>query len=84
MKVGQLIAELNKMPPDAEVSHLWDGALRTSIEVVYLAKNGEVVTADYSQVCYRTEERPIAAPAADENKYWETRENPRDDGDDLN
>lgn len=84
MTVSQLIAELNKMPPDAEVSHLWDGQLYTNIELVYLAKNGRVVTSDYSMVCYDTEARPTGAPTSDEDKHWETGENPNGkDGDDI-
>lgn len=78
MQVKQLIEELLKMPSEAEVSHLWDGAERTSIQIVYLAKNGNVVTADYSQVCYSTESRPIDAPDKETEKYWETPRDPDD------
>lgn len=72
MKVKDLITELEKMPQDAEVMHLWDGEARTTIEMAYLSKNGAVITADFGEVCYSSESRPIDAPTREENKYWET------------
>ena len=72
MKVSQLITELHKMPPDAEVLHLWDGALRTYIEFVWLTRTGVVGTGDTRQVCYDTDDRPMNAPTEQENKYWHT------------
>lgn len=72
MNVRQLIERLQAMPPDADVRHLWDGVSRTAIEHVWLSKAGDVVTADFGMVCYRTEDRPIDAPDADTDRYWET------------
>jgi len=77
MTVLQLIEELTVLPPNAEVMHLWDGELRTCINVVYLAKNGDVVTADYREVCYTTECRPVNAPSSEENQFWHTEERPK-------
>lgn len=76
MEVRKLIEELKKMPQNAQVRHLWDGSTRTTVEVVYLAKNGVVVTSDYDMVCYDEEERPIDAPTVAEDKYWHTPVNP--------
>lgn len=83
MKVKDLITELEKMPQDAEVFHLWDGAARTIIEVVYLSKNGTVITSDFGEVCYPTCDRPIEAPTEQEDKYWETPANPKGYNDDF-
>lgn len=72
MTVRKLIAELEKMPPGAEVAHLWDGEPRTNIEHVWLARGGFVVTADHDQVCYSTKSRPKEAPTAQQDQYWQT------------
>lgn len=72
MKVRNLITELEKMPQDAEVLHLWDGEARTTIEIVYLAKNGTVITADFEEICYSSASRPLDAPTREEYRYWET------------
>lgn len=72
MTVEQLIAALQTMPPTAEVLHLWDGEPRTGIAQVWLARNGEVITSDNAMVAYSTENRPIGAPTAKENPYWES------------
>lgn len=70
MTVGQVIEALKKMPPDADVLHLWDGEARTSIEVIWLAKAGYVVTSDLEHVCYSTEARPEGAPDNKEAPDW--------------
>jgi len=70
MKVYELIEQLKLMPKDADVWHLWDGALRTEIEYVYLSKSGLVGTSDRSEVCYSTKDRPVDAPTSVEERYW--------------
>lgn len=60
------------MPQNANVFHLWDGELRTEINIVYESKDEKVVTADYEHVCYSTESRPKNAPTYEENRYWKT------------
>ena len=77
MTVKELIIELQKMPQDARVFHLWDGKPRTAINVVYETKNGKVMTSDFGMVCYSTDARPRYAPTAAEDRYWETPENPK-------
>lgn len=74
MKVKDLIAALSVMPLDAEVWHLWDGHPYTAIELVWLARSGDVVTADYGMVCYEDLARPLDAPSAGTDKYWETQQ----------
>ena len=58
MNVKQLIDKLLEMPMDAPVLHIWDGDPRTEINIIYLAKNGEVMTADYNQSVYTKEAWP--------------------------
>lgn len=78
MNVKQLIEKLQPMPQDAKVVHLWDGAARTTIEHVWLARNGEVVTADYGEFCYSTETRPLDAPDEEQQWHWATPAKPQD------
>jgi len=73
MNVRQLIDELGKMPPDAEVTHLWDGAARTTIEHVWLSNNGYVVTADFNEVCYMKADQPKSSQS---QRYWMTPKKP--------
>ena len=77
MTVSELIKELKKMPWDARVFHLWDGAPRTAINLVYESKEGKVVTADYNQYAWY-EGRPKDAPSKEEQEYWKTPEPPED------
>ncbi len=72
MKVSELIEELKKMPCDAMVWHLWDGALRTEIEHVWLTPVGTVGTGDNDDVCYDTDDRPVGSPSESEDRYWKT------------
>lgn len=72
MKVKELIVALGEMPQDAEVAHLWDGALRSTISFVWLAKCGLVATAPEDMVCYYDEDRPAKAPKEDADSYWGT------------
>lgn len=79
MKVIELIQHLKQMPPNAEVWHLWDGELRTKIEYVWLARGGQVATADHGQVCYSTDSRPEDSPTDKEDRYWHTPEAPEEE-----
>lgn len=74
MKVSELIQQLQRMPQDATVLHLWDGEARTEINVVYESKNGDVITADFDMACYSTSSRPIDAPTSQDMPIWSTRE----------
>lgn len=80
MKVKDLISELQKMPQEAIVWHLWDGALRTQINIVYESKTGDVVTSDYDMVCYdfSNEDRPVGTQTNEEDSYWSTPKSPND------
>ena len=72
MNVTELIAALQTMPADADVLHLWDGAARSGIKHVWLARNGSVVTADNAEVCYYTDDRPLDAPTSEQAPYWQS------------
>jgi hypothetical protein len=76
MTVKELIAELNKMPQDMKVFHLWDGEPRTAINLVWEARGGFVMTSDFGESCYSDKARPKDAPTEEEDRYWETIKNP--------
>lgn len=72
MKVNELITILLAMPQNAEIFHSWDGEARTGINVIWLARNGTVVTSDYGMHCYSTASRPLSAPTSYEEQYWKS------------
>mgnify|MGYP000700415745 CR=1 FL=1 len=72
MNVKDLISALQKMPPDAPVWHIWDGAARSQIAHVWLAKSGHVMTIDQQQVVYDDQDRPASAPPSHETRYWQS------------
>ncbi len=71
MKAHELAKRLLDLP-NVEVMHIWDGAARTSINFVWEAKNGTISTADYDQVVYDDNDRPIDAPLSKDGNYWST------------
>lgn len=79
MKVSQLIDILQTMPKDAEVWCVWDGAPRTGVEAVWMARSGQVMLADPGDVVYGTEDRPASAPTEEEEPYWSVPELPSED-----
>lgn len=79
MTTKQLIEKLQSMPPDAEVMHLWDGELRTTIEHVWVSRGGDVVTADCKEVAYSDCDRPVGAPTSEQDPYWQTADEPEDE-----
>jgi hypothetical protein len=74
MKVKDLIEKLQALPPDADVYHIWDGEPRTAIEVVYLSKSGDVMTADYGEMVYTELARPIGSQPG--TRWWSLPDNP--------
>ena len=74
MKVKELIDKLQSMPMDADVLHLWDGEANTTIELVWLSRDGRVITSDFGQVCYSEETRPEGAPTEEQHRFWSTPE----------
>ena len=77
MKVSALIEALQALPPEADVWHLWDGSARTEIQLVWLARDGNVITSDYEEVCYSDHTRPVDAPSREQEPYWRTAAEPR-------
>ena len=78
MKVKDLIKRLQELPQEARVLSLWDGELRTAVNVAYHAKNGRVVLSDYEQVCYSNDSREINAPLKTHSQFWYTEKAPKD------
>ncbi len=52
MTTAELITKLQTMPPTANVGYVWDGCVRSTVEVVWLTKSGEVALADYGDTVY--------------------------------
>jgi hypothetical protein len=69
MTVIEIIEKLKEMPQDAECMYIWDGAARSEVAGVYLARNGKVMFID-EDVVYDGEERPDYAPTEAEDPYW--------------
>jgi len=72
MTVRDMVKVLSKMPQDARMYHLVDGEPRTAINVVYEAKNGQVITSDYDEPCYSNDARPKSAQTKEQNPLWKT------------
>lgn len=72
MRVMQAIEQLKKMPPHAEIFHIWDGEARTAIEHIYVSKGGDVMTADEDMNVYTDSSRPVDAPSSIDKPYWKT------------
>lgn len=75
MTASELIAELQKLPPEAKVLCVYDGAARTPAEVVWLAKNGSILISGHGDVVYYDEDRPTNAPLRRDDPYWKARKN---------
>ena len=70
MKIKEIIKILKTMPQNAEMGHLWDGAVRSLVDGIYLAKSGLVVGAPAEHPAYYDEDRPKGAPTAEEDDNW--------------
>lgn len=70
MQVKQLIALLQEMPQEADVGCVYDGAIRTPVEAVWLARSGEVALAGIGDSVYSTRDRPESAPTKETEPYW--------------
>lgn len=58
------------MPQEAKMGHLWDGAVRSMVETIYLSKGGVVVGAPADEPAYYDTDRPNNAPLASIDPYW--------------
>jgi hypothetical protein len=76
MTVKQLIEELKGLPQSDNVGMLSDGSVRSMVNVVFMARSGKVVLADFDNAVYYTEDRPIYAPTDDELAVWKTPNEP--------
>ena len=70
MKISEIISILNTMPQDKKLWHVCDGNARTTIDGIYLARNGEVVSFPEHERVYDEEFRPADAPGDKEDPYW--------------
>lgn len=76
MKVRELIDELHKQDPNADVAMVYDGSAREDISFVYTSNSGIVCLADWEAVVYDDNWRPKGSPSSVEEKYWYTPDNP--------
>ena len=58
MTVGELIEALTELPADKEVWVLWDGACRSKVHEVYVAKDGHAVLKDVAEPIYYENDKP--------------------------
>ena len=72
MNVCKLIDALKYMDPDAEVFMIWDGAARGEVGNVWLTRGGFVAVASSGEPVYSDSSRPLYAPSAEADLYWET------------
>ena len=70
MIVSEVIKALSRMPQEAEVMGLYDGALRLSVDAVYQSRSGYVALAAFHEPIYHDMDRPISAPSVAENRFW--------------
>lgn len=70
MTVEKLIIELSKLPQNAEVSAVYDGAARKDVNIAYLSNSSGVCLADFKDVLYYDADRPIGAPTEAQDKYF--------------
>jgi len=59
MTVKKLIEALEKMPKDVRVGVLWDGAVRSDVQFVWVANSGIVVLADGDEYTTYPEDFPV-------------------------
>ncbi len=74
MTVAELIAELAKMPQDANVMLVWDGGARSEPEMIWVAQGGSVLLGPLEYPLYYDKDRPPGAPTSKENVYWSMRD----------
>ncbi len=60
--VAQLIAALQKMPPDAEVRYAWDSGLRSDAEYVWLTRSGIVGIGEEGEPVHGNDQPEGAGP----------------------
>lgn len=70
LTIKEIIDILKTMPQDAEMGCLWDGACRSTVDGIYLAKSGVVVGAPYEEPAYYDEDRPEGAPLEKDDPYY--------------
>lgn len=70
MTVKEIRKELKKLPQEVEVGCLWDGAVRSSVDGVYLSQSGLVVFAEGGEPAYYDKDRPKGAPTEEEYPYY--------------
>lgn len=65
MTCKDLIEKLQKLPQEAEVLFLYDGAARGEVEEVWLAQHGNrIILSSTGEPCYDGEDRPEGAKGA--------------------
>jgi hypothetical protein len=72
MKVKELIAKLNELDGEqnVEVEYVYDGAARGETDVVWVARNGNVLISARDETIYEDYDRPVGAPTKKDERYW--------------
>jgi hypothetical protein len=61
MTVSQLIEVLNKMPSNAEIGIIYDGAVRKGADTAFLTNEGTVALYEFGDMIYYDTDRPIGS-----------------------
>lgn len=70
MTVSQLIECLEKLPQNAEIGVIYDGAMRMGVDTAFLTKDNSVALYEFGDMIYYDNNRPKSAPTEQEDKYF--------------
>lgn len=76
MKVRELIAALQQLPPEHDVVMHWDGEPRSDVEAVWENQGGSVSIGWLTEPVYSDEGRSIGAPTEEVEKYMAVEDMP--------
>ena len=62
MKNSELVAQLLKLPADAEAAIVFDGAVRVELDAVWLTRSGQIAVASAREYVTDDSDRTAEAP----------------------
>jgi hypothetical protein len=70
MTISEIIKVLQTMPQDSPLKVLYDGAVRASIDGIYLSQSGDIVGTSIGEPAYADIDRPKGAPSEEEDQFY--------------